>query len=227
LANSIAFSSGDPEQEAHYGVTFGDAIQHTFLYDVATETAENLTRGRINDECLVFSDDGERLYLCRRSDFQQQGAELSNTLYHPVRIDRATGVEEVLLAPQDDVMALQLQPDADEATALLTWIVIPPSPRAEHSIRRLDLETDEVTMLREDAGAPVLSPDGTRYLFADYTQQGTLWSSDLDGPDPVPVVPTNVPRRGWSPGGSRAWHPFRLPLPAPAPALLRAPPIAN
>lgn len=202
-ASAIAFSSGDPEQEAHYGITFGDAIQHTFLYDVASETAENLTRGRINDECLVFSDDGERLYLCRRSDFQQDGAELTNTLYHPVRIDRATGAEEVLLAPQDDVMALQLQPDADEVTALLTWIVLPPSPPAEHSIRRLDLASGEVTLVREDAGAPALSPDGTRYLFADYTQQGSLWASDLDGGDPVQVVATNVTGAVWSPDGTR------------------------
>lgn len=201
--STIAFSSGDPEQEAHYGITFGDAIQHTFLYDVATESASNLTRGRINDECLVFSDDGERLYLCRRSDFEQSGSELTNTLYHPVRIDLASGAEEIVLAPQDDVMALQLQPDAAEATALLTWIFLPPSPPAEHSIRRIDLETGDVTLVREDAGVPALSPDGTRYLFADYTQQGTLWSSTLDGGDPVQVVATNVTGAVWSPDGTQ------------------------
>jgi hypothetical protein len=202
-ASTIAFSSGDPEQEAHYGVTFGDAIQHTFLYDAASETATNLTRGRINDECHTFSDDGASLYLCRRGEVTQDGGELSTTLYHPVRVDLATGAEQEVLAPQDDVMALQLQPDADEASGLLTWIVLPPSPPAEHSVRRIDLATGEVELVRADAGVPVLSPDGARYLYADYTQEGTLWSSSLEGGDEVQVVAASVTGAVWSPDGTR------------------------
>src|SRR6185369_14945365 len=58
-AGSIAFSCGDPQQEEHYGVNIGDAIQNTWVYDVAAQTAKLVAPGNVNDECHTFSaDDG-------------------------------------------------------------------------------------------------------------------------------------------------------------------------
>src|SRR5262245_40043173 len=70
----IAFSSADPMQEAHFGLTIGDAIQNSFRYAPATRTVETLgpagtTWTNVNDECHAPSADGQYVYICRRYDF--------------------------------------------------------------------------------------------------------------------------------------------------------------
>lgn len=204
---TIAFASGDPEQVEHFGLTLGDAIQHTFLYDVATETAENLTRGNINEESHAFSADGERLYVSRRQDFACQvdpgtgGPLWTNTGYRAGRVDLASGDFEYLTPASDDVMTFALQPDADEVTGIFQWIEIATNT---WSVRRLTLDGGEVELVRDEAGFPVVSPDGTRFLFNSYTDQGKLYVAPTvgDGPE-VLVVDKRASTARWSPDGTR------------------------
>ncbi len=204
--STIAFSSGDPDQVEHFGITLGDAIQHTFLYDAATETATNLTQGNINDECHHFSDDGERLYLCRRYDThcvpdeeQQIGFWVSDG-YRVGRVELASGELEFLTPESDEVYTLALQPDAEEATGIFQWIDIATNT---WSIRRLTLEGGEVELIHDEAGFPVLSPDGTRFLYRDFTDQGSLWSGSVAGGDDVLVADRQGSNARWSPDGTR------------------------
>ena len=50
-ASKIAFACADPMQLEHYGLNLGDAIQNTWLYDVASQSASVLSWGNVNDEC--------------------------------------------------------------------------------------------------------------------------------------------------------------------------------
>jgi len=197
--HAVAFSSGDPEQEAHYGITIGDAIQHTFVYDAVTEVATALTWGNINDECHSFSADDASLYICRRSDFRVEDDFIVSEGYDAGRVDLATGDFELLLPDDDDVMTLSPQPDADEETALVTWIDLP----STRSIRSIDLASGDVEVVRESAGNPTLSPDGERYLFNDYGESGSLWADDVAGGDAVLVADAQASGARWSPDGTR------------------------
>ncbi len=196
---TIAFASADPEQEAHYGLALGDAIQHTFLYDVATEEANALLWGNVNDECHTFSADDASLYICRRADTHLEGDYFVSEGYDAARVDLATGEVELLLPDEDDVMTLNPQPDAEESTALVQWIALPNT----RSIRSIDLASGDVEILRDDAGFPVLSPDGARYLYSDYTDQGSLWAADLAGGNETLIADVQASGAHWSPDGAR------------------------
>jgi Tol biopolymer transport system component len=197
--STIAFASGDPEQAEHYGIELGDAIQHTFLYDVATEEATALLWGNVNDECHTFSADDATLYVCRRSDTFFDGEYWVSEGYDVARVDVATGEVELILEDDDDVMTLSPQPDADEATMLVQWIALP----STRSIRTIDLASGDVETIVDAAGFPVLSPDGTRFLFNDYTEQGSLWAADLDGANATLVADAQASGARWSPDGTR------------------------
>lgn len=195
----IAFACGDPKQEEHYGLNLGDAIQHSWLYDTATEQISLLSHGNINDECHLFGPGGQSLYLCRRYDFQP---DFSNKGYRLGRIDLSTLAFEFLTPDQATILDIDPAPTPDEASLLFTRITIS-GGKQSRSVMKEPLPMAAPTELRADAGSPRLSPDGQRYLYVDYTDTGNLWSSKLDGTDPVKVV--NRPAGGarYSPDGAR------------------------
>jgi Tol biopolymer transport system component len=67
----------------------------------------------------------------------------------------------------------------------------------------MPLPMGTTTKLRGDAGTPVLSPDGTRYVYADYGDTGNLHVSALDGTGDVAVSSTPGDSATWSPDGTR------------------------
>lgn len=194
---TIAFSAGDPEQEAHFGITLGDAIQPTFLYDVASETAENLSYGNINDECLTFSADGSHLYTCRRYDFTDAP---SSKGYRLGRIDIASKAFEFITPEDASVLTLTPQPSADESLLYYGLVPVP----GDRSVVSTPLPAREPTEIKADASYPLLSPDKTRLLMTDYTQSGSLISTDLNGGDVVTVaLGEGLSTAAWSPDGSQ------------------------
>jgi len=203
----IAFACGDPDQAANYGVNMSDAIQHTWIYDVAAQSAEVVAYGNINDECHTFGPGDERLYVCRRYDFndapEYKGWRLGV-------IDLDTHDFEFLTPEQPMVFTLHPQPTPDESEMYFTQIDIPASPPSGvRSIRKQSLPSGTDEAVRAEADSPMLSPDGTSYLFRNYFDEGTLWSSSLDGQTTVQVVASRVTEPVWSPDGTRVAYLLR------------------
>ncbi|HNS98402.1 MAG TPA: hypothetical protein PKL73_15735 [Polyangiaceae bacterium] len=197
----IAFACGDPKQAEHYDITLGDAIQHTWIYDVASQSAEVLAFGNLNDECHTFGPDDHNLYVCRRYDFSKTGSFKG---WRIGRIDLSSRVFEFLTPEMDSVFALHPQPTPDETEMLYGMIDIPSSPPAGvRSIKKLHFATETFSFVRTDADTPVLSPDGKRYLYRNFLQKRTLWASSLDATNEVQVVAAEVTKPVWSPDGSR------------------------
>jgi hypothetical protein len=198
-AKTIAFACGDPLQEMHYGIPIFDAIQHTWLYDTAAETATLLSDGNVNDECHAFGPGDTALFLCRRYDFTNCG---DNKTYRIGRIDLGTKTFS-FLSPEDPMtLALDPQPAPDGATLLFTQIVLNP-PKQDYSLQKVTLPGGSPALLRAQAGSVVLSPDGTRYLYADYTDGGKLWVSGLDGSNATRIAPVRGTGATWSPDGTK------------------------
>lgn len=198
---TVAFACGDPQQEAHYGIPILDAIQHTWLYDVATQKATLLADGNVNDECHAFGPGDATLYLCRRYDFSNCG---DNKTYRLGKIDLATKAF-TFLSPEDPMnmsMALDPQPTSDGASILFESIT-PDPPTFDHTVQQMGLPSGTPMDVRPTAGAPVLSPDGTRYVYADYTDYGKLWVSALDGSGAVRIAPVRGTGVTWSPDGTK------------------------
>jgi hypothetical protein len=194
----VAFACGDPKQKEHYGLELGDAIQHSWLYDSAGQQITLLANGNINDECHLFGPDGEHVYVCRRYDFQ---SDFTNKGYRLGRIELASLAFEFLSPEVANELHLDPVPLAGEAEMLFTRIVIA-GGKQKRSVSKQPLPSGAASELRADAGSPRLSPDGTRYLYVDYTDMGTLWSSKLDGTDPVKVVDRQASGARYSPDGS-------------------------
>ena len=196
--NRIAFSAGDPEQEAHYGVTLGDAIQPTFIYDATLEAAENLTYGNINDECLRFGPGDKFLYLCRRAGFA--GVEPPEQGYRVGRVDLETREFAWLTGLDPESFALNPEPSLDETQLYFTRI-----PLGEtRFVARAPLPnaTPEESFL-DAAGAPRLSADGTKMLYNDYGQAGALLVVDLQTLDKTLIAEGEVGTARWSPDGNK------------------------
>jgi len=195
----LAFACGDPKQEEHYGLSLGDAIQLTWLYDAATEQISLASHGNLNDECHLFGPGEKNLYVCRRYDFQP---DFSNKGYRLGRIDLTTLDFEFLTPDAAGILDIDPAPTPDEASLLFTRITIA-GGKQTRSVMQEPLPAAAPTELRKDAGGPRLSPDGQRYLYVDYTDMGSLWSSKLDGTSPVKVV--NRPGVGarYSPDGAK------------------------
>lgn len=199
-ADRIAFACGDPSQEAHYGITIGDAIQHTWLYDVSAQTAELVADGNINDECHAFGPNGANLYVCRRYDFTNQGEFKGWRLG---RIDLATKAFEFLTPEVEYTYDLSPQPLADESSLIFGRIVITPPNKQAPSVQQLDLPSGSPVALRTDGGRPSLSPDGTRYVFQKSADANALYVSDLDGSNEVKLSDAAGTDPAWSPDGTK------------------------
>jgi hypothetical protein len=102
----LAFSVGDSQQEAHFGITIGDAIQHTFIYDFATQTVELLAWGNINDECHHWGPGDTEIYVCRRYDFMPDN---TNKTYRLGEITVTDGAFQFLVDEEDLVLTLNPQ----------------------------------------------------------------------------------------------------------------------
>lgn len=197
-AERVAFSAADPQQEAHYGVTIGDAIQNTWMYDVATASVELMCGGNVNDECHAFSDDDAFLYVCRRAGFVD-GA--SPPGYALVRVDTATRAVEQLTQPSPTSLALHPQPLPGGKTVLYTEVTIS-GGKQSRAIRLLDLATKASTDVRPGASLGAVSADGARYVFTD-TAKGGLWVAPVAGGAAVLVAADAGTSARFSPDGAR------------------------
>lgn len=203
----IAFACGDPDQEQNYGLYLGDAIQHTWIYDVATQTAQVVAYGNINDECHTFGPDDERLYVCRRYDFTNtpdfKGWRIGV-------IDLSTLSFSFITPEQYQVFALHPQPTLDETEMYYGLIDVPASPPSGvRSIQKTALPSGVAETVREKADSPLLSPDGSRYLFRNYEDGRNLWSSTLDGQTTFQVVAAEATEPVWSPDGTQVAYLLR------------------
>jgi hypothetical protein len=200
---TIAFASGDPEQQQHYGLDIGDAIQHTWLYDAAKQTISLLTDGNVNDECHTFGPGDAQLFLCRRYDFTACG---SNKGYRIGVIDLSTGAFTFLSPDDPNTLALDPQPTVDDGTVYFDAITFPMGQQARDIYTEpiaMGMATGAAAKLRANAGTPVLSPDGARYVYADYGDGGNLHVSNLDGSGDVGVTSVPGDSPAWSPDGTK------------------------
>jgi hypothetical protein len=196
----IAFAAGDPDQQAHYGLDLGDAIQPTFVYSTADQSAENLTAGNLNDECHHFGPGDAYLYLCRRYDFTTDGmGSYSNKGYRIGRVDLATRAFEYLADEDPSSLTLSAQPTPDETEILFDRV---PVPGTRKVVRRA-IGGGSETSVKSSAGFPVLSDDGATLLVTDYTQTGALVAVDAGGTETVVAEGPNVSSAKLSPDGTR------------------------
>lgn len=195
----LAFSAGDSEQEAHYGITIGDAIQHTFVYDFATESVEVAAYGNINDECHHYGPNDTAIYLCRRYDFTPEGT------YGGYRLGVITAADqsfEFLVPEEPMVFTLSPQVTADGSEMYFGRIQIM-GAQQQRSIGKIALPDGTPELVRGNAYRPLLSPDGTRYLYADSSQGSALYASDLDGQNQVLVSDLAGTNAAYSPDGTQ------------------------
>jgi Tol biopolymer transport system component len=194
----IAFACGDPQQALHYGVTIGDAIQHTWIYDVATQTAAVVAHGNINDECHVFAPGDAALYVCRRYDF-------TNTTNKGWRLGRLDLPAKTFSFLTDDVAMefhLSPQPTLDGKSLYFARIQIS-GGKQQTAIMRLPLPGGTAEVVRASAKGPMLSPDGTRLLFQDTADQGHLYAVGLDGSNLIKVAAAAGTSARYSPDGKQ------------------------
>jgi hypothetical protein len=198
--DKLAFACGDPNQHDHYCNDWGDAIQHSWMYDFATQSVELLASGNINDECHTFTADDSALYVCRRYDFQPDGSN------HSYRLGRIELPSKEFVWVTDPASPLQMdlhpQPTADGSALWFTRIDVEGTDQTR-SIQRMTLPTGTPELIRNDANEAQLSPDGTRYLYADWTQGFVVYESDLDGQNAVLVANRAATSLTYSPDGQR------------------------
>ncbi|HMR10258.1 MAG TPA: hypothetical protein PKA88_30990 [Polyangiaceae bacterium] len=200
--SKIAFASGDPNQEQNYGLKFGDSIQHTWLYDATTQTAEVLAYGNINDECHLFNADASKLYVCRRYDFVEDGTTSVSKGYQLGRLTVADGTFEFLTPVPQNRFELHPTPLGDESTLLFTQIDIV-GGNAARAIRKLTLADDTRSVVKNTATLESISPDGSKMVYRDHTDAGKLYVADIDGLNPVRVTSTPGTDGRFSPDGLR------------------------
>jgi hypothetical protein len=202
---TIVFSSADPMQEAHFGITIGDAIQNGFVFDTAARSVAMLAPAgspwaNVNDEGFQVSSDGAHVYLVRRYDFTAEGAFLGWRLG---RVRTADGGFE-FLRPDQPGGPFELRPQEVPGTTRLLFELRARPPATGSSVHTRDLASGAEQEVRADTSRPNLGPDGRRVLFADRTDQSRLKTFDLQAPadPPIPVSPTlGAGASAWSPDG--------------------------
>jgi len=201
-ADRIAFSCGDPLQEQHYGIKIGDAIQHTWVYDVSQQTVSVLAYGNINDECHAFGPGDSAIYVCRRYDFTQDGSNTSNKGWRIGRID-LPGLSFTFLTP-DVAMEYHLspQPTPDGKTLYFGRIQIS-GGKQQNAILRQALPTGTPELVRPNAKSPTLSPDGARYVFQNVDDNRHLYVATVDGSSLVKVAAAEGTTARYSPDGKQ------------------------
>jgi len=210
----IAFSSGYPAaiQDQHYGLTLGDAIQHTFAYDVSTQTAVLLAAGNINDECHVFGPGDTTLYVCRRYDFQVLcdgwDPEFLNRGYRLGRIDLPGTAFTFLTPDADNDWALSPQPTPDGNTLFYARIQYSGTTQTR-TVMKMALPAGTPEVWKTKAAFPVLSPDGTRLAYQNWDAQYTLYIANLDGSQPTQIANrVRASEAAFSPDGTRVAYLF-------------------
>jgi len=195
--DQLAFACGDPNQEQHYCLNIGDAIQHTWLYDFATQQIQLVAGGATNDECHAFSTNDDSIYVCRRYDFTDEPA---NKGY---RIGRfALPSKDFTWITDESAAHMDLwgRPTADQSEMYFTRII---NADLSRTVQNMSLPAGAPTLALPNASGAVLSSDGTRLLYVDTTQGWTVFSSLLDGTDVVHVVNAAGTNLQYSPDGSR------------------------
>lgn len=206
---SIAFSCGDPDQQADFGLQIGDSIQQTWIYDAPSQAIRLVAHGNINDECHTFGPGDTSLWVCRRYDFAETGDGGSlmgtNKGYRIGWIDLATQAF-AFVTPDDSAsatFALYPQPTADGAGFYYSTTQDVSATQTKSTVLRQSLCGGAATTVHADARAPALSPDGTRYVYADETASGALHVSTLDGTTDVLVTHDPGTNPAWSRDGTR------------------------
>ena len=206
---SIAFSCGDPNQQADFGLQIGDSIQQTWIYDVASQAIRLVARGNINDECHTFGPGDTALWVCRRYDFAETGdaSDLTGTNkgYRIGSIDLATNAF-TFFTPDDSASstyALDPQPTADGRGVYYSTTQDVSATETKSTVLDAPLCAGPAADVRDGARGPVLSPDGTRYVYADDTQMGALHASTLDGKTDVTITTAAGTNAAWSPDGTK------------------------
>lgn len=207
--DKLAFACGDPQQEQNYGINLGDAVQLTWIYDFATQTIDLQGCGAVNDECLHFGPQDDRLYTCRRYDYEQIGTSWTSRGYH-IGVFEPAGAGFSWRLTSDEPGRLLLNPEVtpDGCELWFTEIVIQGTTQAR-SLLKMGLPGGSPELVRADAHRPLLSPDGLRYVFADSTQQNALYIADLDGSNVTRIASRNGTSATFSPDGTRiayTWH---------------------
>jgi hypothetical protein len=202
-AGSLAFACGDPHQAEHYGISVGDAIQHTWLYDFASQSLTLLADGLINDECHTFAADDSSIYVCRRYDWQCDPEwYTTNKGYRIGRIELPSKTFSFITAESATNLDLYPQPNSAGTDMLFTRVVIQGNQQSR-SIQHMALPSGAPALVRDNANAPVLSPDGLRYAYTDYNHSGRLYVSDLDGSNEVLVAQDKATSVRFSPDGTK------------------------
>ncbi len=194
--DALAFACGDPKQQDHFGLTLGDAIQHSWRYDFASQKIELLAHGNINDECYAFDAADAFLYLCRRYDFKPDN---SFSGYRVGRIALGDKSFEFLTPDAAGAYALNPQPAADGKSFLFTRIV----NATQATIRKMPLPPAQDALVVDKARSPVISPDGTKLLYNDDSQKGVLRVANLDGSNGVAVSEVRGTSAQFSPDGKK------------------------
>jgi Tol biopolymer transport system component len=199
--DKLAFSSADPKQEERYGLTIGDAIQHTWMYDVATQKITALTKGNVNDECHAFSPDDKTLYVCRRYDFAFDGMNVTNKGWRITALDLASGAGSYLSPIVDREFHLGPQPSGGDLFYSITNLE---GTSQKFRIVKTSLPCGgETTLVRADASRPSLSPDGKKYAYSNPLDKGALYVSDVGSTASTKVSSTAGTEVRWSPDGTR------------------------
>jgi hypothetical protein len=199
-SRKVAFSAGfsTDVQLAHYGVDIGSAIEPSWLYDPSTREISQLSDGNLNDECHLFSQDEQTLYLCRRYDF----TETSNKGYRVGKVDMSTLAFTFLTADLPDELDFHPAVDAAE-TSLLFGAVLIQGTTQSRQIDALALPSGSPSVALADADAPVFSPDFSKVAFTNYGDAGALYVASPTLQAPVKIATEGGDEAAWSPDGTR------------------------
>lgn len=156
---TVVFSSLDPYQEEHFGITFGDATQNSWIFRDGAPP-EMITHGPINDEGHRFSPDDEAIYLCRRANFKQEDMNIENDPYRILRID-LSDLKETWLTPLV-AMTQDIGPVLRDDGSILFWRQ---DPGFNQSMMSMNADGSDIQELLAGATGPATSIDGKSVLF--------------------------------------------------------------